>query len=96
MTRDMTENQNGRTRILNKTFIAWLTGLLLLIVVCVVIPGLFPALSWTHFLFPAAVVAGPVALMILERRANQGKPPQEDKQIFIGERNKPDGFNEEK
>jgi hypothetical protein len=92
MTRDRAENQNGRTRILNKTFRAWLAGLLLLIVVCVAIPELFPALSWTHFLFPAAVVAGPAALMILERRAARGKPRDKDEGIVV----QPGAFNEKK
>ncbi|MDR3122599.1 MAG: hypothetical protein LBU16_02320 [Treponema sp.] len=77
----MTEDQNVRTKTADRTLTLWLGGMLALTVVCVAIPEIFPALSWTHFLFPAAVVAGPVALMILERRAAQGKPRDKDKQI---------------
>jgi hypothetical protein len=93
---EMTDNQNGRTKILSKTFYAWLTGILLLVVVCVAVPEIFPVLSWTHFLFPVAVVAGPVVLMILERRADQRKLPKGEKQIFSGDRNTPEDFNEKK
>jgi FtsH-binding integral membrane protein len=92
----MAEDQNGRTKILNKTFNAWLMGLLLLIVVCVAIPELFPALSWTHFVFPVAVVAGPVALMILERRTVLGKPRDKDKGIGEKAGAKPEAFNEKR
>jgi hypothetical protein len=75
---NMAEDQKNGAKRADKTLNRWLTGLLLLILFCVAIPELFPGLSWMYWLFPAGVMIGPVALMLLDRRPSQGKPPGED------------------
>jgi hypothetical protein len=75
------DDQKRPIKIVDKTLAVWLTGILLLMLLCVAAPAIFPGLSWMYLLFPAGVVAGPAALMIFAHRLNHGKPPHGDNEI---------------
>jgi hypothetical protein len=68
----MTDDRRRSIKIVNKTFALWLMGILLLVLLCVAAPAIFPGLSWMYLLFPVGVAAGSIALMIFDHRLNQG------------------------
>jgi hypothetical protein len=74
-------NDQKEIKLADKTLSLWFMGILLLIVICVATPAIFPSLSWMYLLFPAGVVTGSIALMIFDHRMSHGKPPEGEKQI---------------
>jgi hypothetical protein len=55
----------------------WLKDVILLALLCVAAPSLFPALSWMYILFPFGLAAIPVVVMILEWSLKRKSPKGE-------------------
>jgi hypothetical protein len=69
----MADDKNGKAN--GKTLTVWLMGIVLLALLCVAAPALFPALSWMQLLFPFGAAALPVVVMIFDLRQNRAVSP---------------------